>query len=633
MIKKRLNIALAGQANVGKSVFFNQLTGIHQHIGNWPGKTIEKSEGTLFYKSYTIDVVDLPGIYSLSTYTIEEIVSREFIINQDPDFVINVVDSSNLERNLIFTLQLLELEQPMVLALNMADIAKKKGFNIDNEKLGEILGIPVVSCVASKREGVTNVLDEGIKLLCQKTKPKIFKFKKEIETKIEELEKDLKNIHLNYPTRWLAIRLLEQDSEVEKLVEKQNKQILEKAYGHPTTVLISNERCLQVSRIIKETTEITESPKISIEEKLHNLTCHKILGYPIMILVLGLIFFGIFSFGTCASSLLEKLTSNWHTYFNNFFGSGIFASISWAIIESIMALIDLAVPYLIPFYILLFTLENSGYLARVAFLLDNLMHKMGIHGKGAIPLILSFGCNVPACLSCRIMETKRERFITGFLTAMVPCSAVTIIVMKLVGENLGLSWVVGLYIFALLVIFSVGFVSSKILPGEPTELLMEMPDYKFPSLKAILIQTWFKLKNFIFMAAPLVIISGVIIKSIYLLGWFPAIANFLSPITTQWLGLPAISGILLIFGLLRKELILLMLATLLNTSNFAAVLTPVQMIVLALVSMFYVPCIGTIAALNKEFGWKKSLGISFFQISLALILGGLGFRILSLLNI
>jgi ferrous iron transport protein B len=256
------------------------------------------------------------------------------------------------------------------------------------------------------------------------------------------------------------------------------------------------------------------------------------------------------------------------------------------------------------------------------------MHKMGIHGKASIPLMLGFGCNVPACLSCRIMETQRERFITGFLATYIPCSAVTVIILGLVGKFMGISWALALYLFIFLIIFILGRIASKVLPGEPMELIMNMPDYKLPHLKSVITKTWFRLKEFIVIAAPLVIISGVIIKGFYLTGWLTHLSGFLSPVTVQWLGLPAITGILLIFGILRKELILVMLSVLLGTSDFASVLSPVQMLTLALVSMLYIPCIATISALWKEFGWKRALSITAFKIVFAVLIAGFISKIL-----
>jgi len=637
---KKLNVVLAGQANVGKSVIFNYLTGLHQHIGNWPGKTVEKAEGTLWYKGYRIDLLDLPGIYSLSTYSIEELISREHIAFQKPDFIINVVDATHLERNLIFTLQLLEMERPMVLALNMINLLKEKGLEINFKKLEEILGIPVVPVVAIQGKGLTKVLDKGIELVEKKIKPKPLKYGKELEERIEILSSDLNKLDLPYPKRWVALKLLEKDKEIEELVKNKKPEVLEKArelslelekiHGEDSSIVVAHERCSLVSQIVNETVKITKPKKLSFNERLDNLTSHKIWGYPIMFAILALMFVSVFKFGNLLSSLLENLTLNWQKIWQAFFGTSIWSSLGWTIIESILALINLALPYIIPFYLFLFFLEDWGYLARVAFLTDNLMHKIGIHGKGFIPLFLGFGCNVPACLSCRIMETERERFLTAFLVTFVPCSATSVVIMGLVGQFLGIGWALLLYLLTFLIILVLGKLASKILPGEPVELLMEMPDYKTPNLKTIILQTWFRLKEFIFIAGPLVIISGLIITALYQTGFIFKIAQFLSPITVKWLGLPAIVGNLLIFGILRKELILLMLATLLGTTNFSQVLNPNQMIVLSLVSMLYIPCIATIAALKKEFGWKKSLGITIFKIAFAIIVGGIASKLLNL---
>jgi ferrous iron transport protein B len=277
---------------------------------------------------------------------------------------------------------------------------------------------------------------------------------------------------------------------------------------------------------------------------------------------------------------------------------------------------------------MLYILEDWGYIARISFLMDKFMHKMGIHGKACISFIIGLGCNVPGCMSCRIMESRRERFITAVLVTLVPCSAVSVIVFGLVGKYVGLMWAFGLYVFAMIVVFLAGKLSSKLLLGEPVELIMHMPGYKTPNLKSILVQTWDALKEFIYIAAPIVIIAGVIIQAINLAGWMPAISSFLNPITVSWLGLPSITGILLIFGILRKELILVMLAAYLGTTEFAEVLTKPQMITLAVVSMFYVPCVATISVLWKEYGWKKAMAISIIEILFAILIAGIIKRVL-----
>ena len=641
MAKKKLLIALAGNANVGKSVIFNYLTGLHQHIGNWPGKTIEKAEGTLHYKGYTIDVVDLPGIYSLSTYSLEELISRKYIAVERPDVVVNVIDASVLERNLFFTLQLMELETPMVIALNQMDIAKNKGIKIDVEKLEKLLGVPVVPTIAIKGIGITQLLDKVIEMV-EKGRKEIFQIKygREIEERIAKIEEMVKRIQFYYPSRYAAIKLLEGDEEIEREIAKIDPQIvlfakrlakeIEEIHDHTCSTVITSERYEKAGCIAREVQKLVPPLKPSIEEKIHNLTTHKVLGYPIMILIMLSMFYTVFIFGGYISDLLNHIFYSLEPFLINVLGAGAASSLLWSIMEGIIAGLTIALPYIAPFYIILYILEDSGYLSRAAFLMDSLMHKMGLHGKAFIPIMLGYGCNVPACLGCRIMETERERLLAVFVTTLVPCAARTVIILGLVGQFLGIHWALMLYIFNLIVIFLLGRLAFKTLPGEPTALIMEMSTYKVPHLKTVLKQTWFRLGEFIKIAFPLIIIGSLSIKFMEVLGLLELITMALSPITVEWLGLPAITGVTLIFGVLRKELTLIMLSTLLKTTNFAGVLTTTQIIVYTIVIMFYIPCISTIAALIKEIGWRKALLITIFEISFAIVLGGIAMRILTL---
>jgi ferrous iron transport protein B len=645
MAKKKLLIALAGNANVGKSVIFNHLTGLHQHIGNWPGKTVEKAEGTLHFRGYTIDIIDLPGIYSLSTYSLEELISRKYIAVEKPDVVINVVDASVLERNLYFTLQLMELETPMVIALNQMDMAKRKGIQIDVEKLEKLLGIPVIPTIAIKGIGIFQLLEKAVEIAEKgyTAKHVPIRFGEEVEEKIAKLTKMVEDIQFWYPPRYVAIKLLEGDEEIEREIAKLNPQIvsaakklaseIEKLHGHSCSTVITSERYEIAGCIAREAQTLVSPIKPKLGERLHNLTTHKIMGYPIMAFSLLLIFYSIFTFGGYTSDALNNLFYNWKPFFESFFGTEIFGKLVWSALEGVLAGVTIALPYIVPFYIILYFLEDSGYLSRVAFLMDNVMHKMGLHGKAFIPLILGYGCNVPACLGCRIMETERERLLAAFVTTLVPCAARTVIILGLVGAYLGIQWALALYIFNLAIIFILGRLAFKVLPGEPTALIMEMSDYRLPHLKTVLKQTWFRLAEFIKIAFPLIIFGSISIKLAEILGLLQPIAATLSPITVTWLGLPAITGITLIFGVLRKELTLIMLATLFGTTNFAEIpgFGSVQMVVFTLVAMFYIPCIATIAALTKEFGWKKALYITIFEILFAILLGGVAFRILTLL--
>jgi len=643
MSNNHFRIALAGNANVGKSVIFNQLTGLHQHIGNWPGKTVEKAEGTLHFKGYTIDIIDLPGIYSLSTFSIEELISRDYIATEKPDLVINVVDASVLERNLFFTLQLLELETPLIVALNQIDMAKKKGIIIDHEKAEKILGVPVVPTVAVSGKGIYGMLEKAIGVIEKKRKmvPLKPRYGQEIEERIEDLVILLSKIQLRYPARWVAIKLLEEDREVEKEVLAVSPEIvataeklrgeLEELHGHSCPTLVTSERYQVASRISGEIQEITEPLKIPLREKLHTVTTHKILGYPIMLAAILTVFIAIFTFGDFTSALLGDFFFGLKPTFDTVLGTGIIGKLIWGgVMEGIIGGITVALPYILPFYLILYLFEDSGYLSRIAFLMDNLMHKIGLHGKAFIPVMLSFGCNVPGCLGCRIMETKRERLLTAFVVTLVPCAATSVIILGLVGAYVGIEWALALYIINLIIIFVLGRIAFKALPGEPTELIMEMSDYRTPHLTTVAKQTWFRLREFIVMAFPLIIAGSFIIKLVEVANLLEPIENIISPVTVTWLGLPAVTGIALIFGVLRKELTLIMLTTLFGTTNFAQVMTPVQMIVFTLVVMLYIPCVATIGALVKEFGWKKAWLITVFEILLALLVGGIAFRLLTI---
>jgi ferrous iron transport protein B len=643
MSNNHFRIALAGNANVGKSVIFNQLTGLHQHIGNWPGKTVEKAEGTLHFKGYTIDIIDLPGIYSLSTFSIEELISREYVAVEKPDLVINVVDASLLERNLFFTLQLLELESPLIVALNQIDMAKKKGIIVDHEKAETILGVPVIPTVAVSGKGIYGMLETAIEVIEKKTRMEPLKprYGQEIEERIEDLIILLSKIQLRYPARWVAIKLLEEDEEVEKEVLAVSPEIvaaaerlrveLEQLHGHSCPTVVTSERYQVASRISGKIQEITEPLKTPLREKLHTVTTHRILGYPIMLAAVLTVFVAIFTFGDFTSALLGDWFFGLKPAFDAVLGTGIIGELAWGgVMEGIIGGITVALPYILPFYLILYLFEDSGYLSRIAFLMDNLMHKMGLHGKAFIPVMLSFGCNVPGCLGCRIMETTRERLLTAFVVTLVPCAATSVIILGLVGAHVGIEWALALYIINLIIIFVLGRMAFKALPGEPTELIMEMGDYRVPHMKTVAKQTWFRLREFIVMAFPLIIAGSLVIKFAEVMNLLEPIANIMSPITVTWLGLPLMAGIALIFGILRKELTLIMLATLFTPIPLADAMTPVQMIVFTLVAMLYIPCVATIGALVKEFGWKKALLITVFEILFALLVGGIAFRLLTI---
>jgi ferrous iron transport protein B len=638
---KNLTFALAGNANVGKSVVFNHLTGSSQIIGNWPGKTVERAQGILNFEGRKIVVVDLPGIYSFSTFSMEEIVSREYIALEHPSVVINVLDASVLERNLFFTIQLIEMEVPLVVCLNQVDAAKKKGISIDQKRLEKALGVPVVSTVAIRGEGIYELTKTAVRVaenMSQSEKPRL-KYGVEVEERIEKLAEAIKseNLALGYPPRWVAIKLLENDPETMKSVGSKSERIVRESevlageishiHKEPCFAVIASERYALANKISADAQK-QGTVKITLSEKLDWVSTHKVFGYVTSTGVIAGLLLWTFTVGGFFSSLLSNALSLLQPVNPTFNGSLV--GILWnGVFGGLVAGITLVVPYVIPFYAMLAMIEDSGILTRVAFMMDTAMHKIGLHGKALIPLILGYGCNVPAIRACRIMETKRERLLAAFAITFAPCAARTILILGLVAAFVGSAWALALYAIDIAIIFVLGRIALKVVPGQSTGLIMEMHSFKIPSLSVVEKQTWVRTKSLIYIVFPTYIAGSALVQILYAVGVLRPLSDALSPLTVAWLGLPAIAGILLILGVVRKEFILLASVAVFGSTNLALFLTPVQLITLALIGMLYLPCLSTIAVLAKEFGWKTAATISIANFATAMIAGGVVSRLLS----
>jgi ferrous iron transport protein B len=630
--EKELTIALAGNANVGKSAIFNQLTGSHQIIGNWPGKTIERREGYLIYKGYKIRVVDLPGIYSFSTYSEEELISRDFIVKEKPNIVINVVDALHLERNLFFTFQLIELESNLVIALNQVDLLEKADFNIDSKKLEDILNIPVIPTVAIEGKGIEKLIEKCIEIYEGKIdyKPINIRYGKEVEDRIEELIKIVKETY-SYPKRWFVIKLLEGDEEIKKLIKDENilkiikekSEELESIHGEPISLILTQEKYNLSNRITKEVLTKKEK-KFNLSNFLDKFFLHPFFGYVILIISLFLIFYSIFKFGDFISNYLGLLFEILKNIVLKINMNETLKKILWdGIGEGIIGGISVALPYLIPFYILLSIFEDSGYLSRMAFFTDSFMHFVGLHGKAFFPLMLGFGCNVPAVLGSRILETKKQKFITATLATIVPCSARTIVILGLVGIFLGFKYVLIIYLIDFIIIFLFGKILSIFVPGRSYGLIMEIPPLRKPSLKIVLKQSWFRIKDFIYFAFPIIVFGSFLLQILNITHLIDGFVNLVSPLFLTFLGLPPLTSIPLIFGILRKELTLIMLFSLFGTNDVLSFMTPKQIIIYSLITLFYFPCIATFAALKREIGLLNTILITILEILFAFLLGGL----------
>ncbi|MDD1686480.1 ferrous iron transport protein B [Methanoregula sp.] len=642
MVKKaEYVVALAGNANVGKSVTFNQLTGVDQETGNWPGKTVERAEGILQYRGLRIRVIDLPGIYSISALSTEEQVSREFIAHDHPDVVVNIVDASALERNLFFTLQLVELESPLILAVNQMDLAAQKGIVLDHAKLSGLLGIPVIPMVAIQGKGILELSDAIVEAIHARPRPHLMPFGREVEDRITRIRDLLPAGAGGYPPRWTAIKLLEGDPdtlwEVKKLAPdavtaaQGFARELEKIHGEQASTILSGERYHVAEQLVSDTVAF-RSPgdqEVTLTERIDRVALHPVLGYILLALMLGGLLVWTFIVGAWISEALTAFLSGIAPLRSLATGSvvDILFNGAWT---GLVAAVTLIIPYVIPFYLFLALIEDSGFLTRFSLMLDQGMHKMGLHGKAIIPLVLGFGCTVPACLSCRIIESPKQKFLAAFLVTLVPCSARTIVILGIVALFVNIWWALALYLLDFVLIIILGRLAFKLLPGESVGMIMEMPEYHVPHLPGVVGQTWQRTRSLIGIVLPAYIAGSIAITAAYALGLLEPINAALSPITVLLLGLPAITGVVFVFGIIRKEMTILALAALFGTTVFSSVLTPVQLIVFALVAMLYAPCISTILALAHEFGWKRALSITALETGLAIALGAVAFRILSL---
>jgi len=581
---------------------------------------------------------------------------------------------------------------PMILAINQMDILLKRNLKLNFKKLEEIFKLPVIPVVAVHGKGVHQLLEEAIELVVyhqptshynqdgkkiheelshddRKIKNNsstknafqfpdlysILTYGKEVETRVNDLIKNIDSYsehfsRFNYPSRFLAIKLIENDEEIEKmfkanqettyiidLAENYRKE-LEELHGEDINTIISSEIYTNIHKIIEEVVIVKarSEKRIVWAEKLDHITTHSVWGYIILILILIGIYTFTFIIGNFLGGKIEDIFNGLSSFIYNFYSENdLGVKIFWeGGVGGIFGAMGGVLVYVIPFFLIIEILQDSGYLPRAAYLMDRFMHFLGVHGKTIIPMILGFGCNVPACAGCRIMETEREKKISIALTSLIPCAAVMTVVLGLVGRYVGVTWVLVLFGINFIVIIIVGKILNKILPGECTELIMEMHEYRVPNYSVIIKQTWIRTKEFIFKAMPIIIVSGVILEILFMFRLLDPVNFILSPITVYWLGLPTITGIFLIYGILRKELTLVLLALLANSmgTSLLGLLTPFQMIVFSIVTMLYIPCFATLVIIAKETNWKYALQIAGLEIGFALLIGGilnLGFLILT----
>jgi len=629
-----MRIALAGQPNCGKSTIFNSIAGYKAITSNFPGTTVKYTGTRTHVFGYTCDCIDLPGTYSLTAGDLAELEARRHLLSGEVDVILNVVDASLLIRSLELTLQLLELEVPMVLCLNMMDEAQRKGIQIDVQKLSNLLGIPAVPAIATTGKGLRELFTEVLNVYGEKRKGKTLKFSKDIEAIIDDLTPLLHSEPSggeNIPSRFHAIKLLENDEFFVKEIKsidflnrtKSFQEKLEQIHGFPSDEVISSERHALSMNLFERASTVIHPPKKDIRIAIDRWVMHKFLGY----LILAAVFYGffnlIFRVGGYIEEPLMEFFNYWTAQFGRVFGEGSLPFfLSRGVLQGIAGGIAIVLPYLVPFLVGLSVLEDIGYLPRVAFLMDVFMHRIGLHGKSIIPFILGYGCSVPAVMATRILEFPQHRFIVSILTTMIPCAARITIIFALVAFLIGPNAALAIFALNILVVGISGKILTLLFPYPEANLglILEIPAYQLPPLKNTLKKSWYRIREFIVIAWPILIVGSALLGLMEYGGLEKPINWILSPLTNP-LGLPDSVGTTLIFGLMRKELSMIMLTQALGTTEVLTAMTKTQILVFTVFVIFYVPCLATVAALWKEIGKKGAVLAVLFTLSVAILLG------------
>lgn len=538
---KKITVALAGNPNSGKTTIFNSLTGMHQHVGNWPGVTVEKKQGKCRHKGYDMDIVDLPGTYSLTAYSIEELVARNFIVEQKPDIVVDVVDASNVERNLYLAVQLMELNVPLVLAFNMSDIAQQRGLVFDMEKLSALLGTRIVHTIGNRQKGIDSLLDVIIRTVEDEKRNYAagIKYGDEIETELGKLQRKLgaqEEVCKKYNSRWVAVKLLEQDEDVRKQIQDCN--ILEAAqnsirhlrtiFGEDPEIIIADRRYGFISGACQEAVKSTIEMRHSRSDMVDTVITHRIFGLPIFIVLIYIVFDLSFRIGKYPTAGLEYLFGSLAKFVAGFWPAGQESLVKSLLIDGIISGVGGVLVFL-PNILLLFMaisiLEDTGYMARAAFVADRIMHRIGLHGKSFIPMLIGFGCTVPAIMACRILENRRNRITTILVLPLFSCGARMTIYALFIPAFFALEWRGGMMLLIYFIGIFLAVVSAKVLritllKGETTPFVMELPPYRIPTLQAILIHMWERGWLYLKKAGTVILVISIIL-------WFAG--NFPSP--------------------------------------------------------------------------------------------------------
>jgi len=535
MPPQHLTIALAGNPNSGKTSIFNNLTGTRQKVGNWPGVTVEKKEGHITRSGYDLTIVDLPGTYSLTPFSIEEVVARNFLLDERPDVVIDIIDASNLERSLYLATQIRELDCKVLFALNMADMARARGTKIDGRKLSELLDIPVVFTVGNRNEGMDELLEQAIRLAESTAPPdrtRRVKYSADIEEAIGRLAFFMESKtdgSLPYLPRWVAVKLLEDDAIVqERLIAAASdagRQILQAAqalrkhltdrFDEDPQIVMTDERYGFIAGIVREVQTSTTQQRVDISRSIDLVLTHRLVGFPIFIFFIWAMFQLTFTLGEYPVKWIQTGVELASGTAASLMPEGILKSL---VVDGIIAGVGSVIKFMPNILILFFCIalfEDTGYMARSAFLMDRIMHLIGLHGKSFIPMLMGFGCNVPAIMAARTLESEKDRILTILITPFMSCSAKLPVYVVLAGAFFGAragTVIFGLYLLGIALSILTGRVfRSTLLKGADAPFVMELPPYRMPMAKSLMIHMWDRSKLFLRKMGQVILLGSVII--------------------------------------------------------------------------------------------------------------------------
>ena len=654
---KSIVVALAGPPNVGKSTVFNLLTGLSQHVGNWPGKTVEHKTGVLHRGNLTINFVDLPGTYSLTANSVEEQIARDYLVKENPDVVVAVLNAASLERNLYLVAELIELAQRLIIALNMTDVARQQGMKIDYRALESALNIPVIPMVANRNQG----LSELVKTIEHESSQPLrardvrhIESDSEIKAVIDDVEGLLTDDSIApYPNHWAAMKLLEGDEQINKLVRQSLPQTqwsrLEPFLKEheSAAVTIATLRFEWVERIAGTAQEKPPLGQVSLTERLDRAATHPILGLVILVAIMGIVFWLVYSIGVPIQRFLEasliqrarelvySVLQSMPAWVPSFLGDGILSGVGTVLTF---------VPILFFFFLAWAILEDTGYMARVAFVTDRFMHLIGLHGKSVLPLILGFGCNVPAVMGTRIIESERARLLTVLLTPLIPCTGRMAVIAIIAAAFFGSQAIlvsIGIVLFSLLMLVVSGLIMNRfVLGGERTAFVMELPLYHSPNLRTIGLVSWQRIVAFVKRAGTIILIVSIFV---WLLSTFPGgtieesflanIGRWLEPLG-KLMGLNWQLMVALLSSFIAKENTIATLGVLLGgskaglTQALKEVLVPASALAFLVVQVLFIPCAATVAVVRQETrSWRWTAFSVGFQLVLSFSLAILVFQI------